>query len=138
MLKGFRDFILRGDVVHLAVAVVVGAAFNNIVTSLVKDVISPFIALVGGQRDFSALTLTVNHNKFMFGNFLNSIISFLVVASVIYFGVVTPMNRVMTKIKKGGKGDSTEKACPECLSMIPLKAKRCKFCTAKIPKKKPA
>jgi large conductance mechanosensitive channel len=136
MLKGFRDFILRGDVVHLAVAVVVGGAFNAVVQAIAKDLITPIIAAVGGQRDFSGFSFTINNSKFMVGNVINAIISFLIVASVVYFAVITPMNRIMTKIKKGEKGDSTERACPQCLSMIAIKAKRCKFCTARLPKTK--
>lgn len=130
MLKGFRDFILRGNVVDLAVAVVVGGAFNAIVTALVKDVVTPFIGALGGQHDFSSLTLTIHNNKILYGDFLNALISFLISAAVVYFFIVTPMNRIKTRLNKGEKVDPMEKTCPECLSQIPLKATRCKYCTA--------
>lgn len=134
MLKGFRDFILRGNVVDLAVAVIIGAAFNSIVTALVKDIITPFIGAFGGKPDFSKIYFAINGSKFMIGDFLNALISFIIMSAVIYFFVVTPMNHVMTKIKKGEKVDPTERTCPECLSMIPAKAKRCKYCTAVVKK----
>lgn len=130
MLKGFRDFILRGNVIDLAVAVVIGSAFGKIVDALVKDMITPFIGAFGGEPDFSKMSFTINNSKFMIGDFINALISFLIIAGVIYFFVITPMNHVMSRIKKGEKVDPTEKTCEECLSLIPLKAKRCKFCTA--------
>lgn len=130
MLKGFRDFILRGNVLDLAVAVVIGAAFGAIVNALVKDLITPLIAALGGNPDFSQLYFTINHSKFMAGDFMNALISFLIIAAVIYFLVVLPMNKIMARLKRGEKVDPTEKTCPECLSMIPLAATRCKFCTS--------
>ena len=130
MIKGFRDFILRGNVIDLAVAVVIGGAFGKIVDALVKDLITPFIGAFGGQPDFSAIKFSINGSNFMIGDFINALISFLIIAAVIYFFVVTPMNHMMARIKKNEKADPTEKACSECLSMIPLNAKRCKFCTA--------
>jgi large conductance mechanosensitive channel len=130
MLKGFKDFLLRGNVIDLAVAVVVGGAFNGIVSALVKDVITPLIGLLGVSPDFSNLVITVNHNKFMIGDFVNSVISFLIMASVIYFLVVTPMNKLVKRMKHDEKVDPTEKTCPECLSSIPFNARRCKYCTA--------
>ncbi|MCL4384489.1 large conductance mechanosensitive channel protein MscL [Patescibacteria group bacterium] len=134
MLKGFRDFIFRGNVVDLAVAVVIGAAFSNIVNSLVKDLITPLIAAIGGNRDFSNIYFTIHNSRFMVGDFLNSLISFLIVSSVIYFFIVMPMNKFVNLIRQGQNVDPAEKTCPECLSQIPAKAKRCKFCTA--PQKK--
>ena len=134
MLKGFRDFILRGNVVDLAVAVVIGSAFTAIVNAFVKDIITPLIAAIGGKPDFSRVYFTVNHSKFMVGDFLNSFISFLIIAGVVYFAVVMPMNKVMARLKRGEKADPADKQCPECLSMIPLKAKRCKYCTAAVSK----
>ena len=134
MLKGFRDFILRGNVLDLAVAVVIGGAFSSIVNALVKDIITPLIGAFGGKPDFSQLYFTVNGSKFMIGDFLNALTSFIIIAAVIYFFVVTPMNKLMERVKKGEKVDPTEKACPECLSLIPLKAHRCKFCTAVLKK----
>lgn len=130
MLKGFRDFILRGNVIDLAVAVVIGGAFGSIVTALVKDIITPLIGALGGQRDFSSFVFTINGSKFMIGDFLNALISFFIIAAVIYFLVVMPMNAVMKKMKRGENIDPTEKVCPQCLSSIPLKANRCKYCTS--------
>ena len=130
MLKGFRDFILRGNVIDLAVAVVIGGAFGSIVTALVKDIITPLIGVIGGQPDFSNIILVINGSKFMIGDFLNSLISFLIISAVIYFFVVLPMNTIMKKLKKAEKVDPTEKTCPECLSQVPLKANRCKYCTS--------
>lgn len=134
MLKGFRDFILRGNVLDLAVAVVIGGAFGKIVDALVKDLITPFIGVFGGQPDFSSLSFSINGSNFMIGDFLNSLISFLIIAAVIYFFVVTPMNRMMATIKKGQKNEPVEKPCPECLSLIPTEAKRCKYCTSIVKK----
>ena len=130
MLKGFRDFILRGNVIDLAVAVVVGAAFNSVVTALVKDLVTPLIAAIGGKRDFSNLYFSVNNSRFMYGDFINTVISFLINAAIIYFVIVLPMNKIMARIKSGEKVDPKDKTCPECLSQIPLKAKRCKYCTS--------
>jgi len=132
MLKGFRDFLLRGNVVDLAVAVVIGGAFGAIVNALVKDLITPLIGAIGGQPDFSNIVFTINKSDFLVGDFLNALISFLIIASVIYFLVVLPMNGIVKKLKSGEKFDPMEKTCPECLSLIPLKAKRCKFCTAEV------
>jgi large conductance mechanosensitive channel len=134
MLKGFRDFILRGNVLDLAVAVVIGAAFNSIVSSLVADLITPLIAAIGGKPNFSNLFFTIHKSKFMYGDFINALISFLIIAAVIYFLVVMPMNKIMERVKRGEKVDPTDKACPECLSLIPIKAKRCKYCTAVLKK----
>jgi large conductance mechanosensitive channel len=134
MLKGFRDFILRGNVIDLAVAVVIGGAFNTIVSALVKDLITPLIAAVGGSPDFSSIYFSVNKSRFMVGDFFNSLISFLIIAAVVYFLIVLPTNSLMARIKKGEKVDPATKTCPDCLSAIPLKAKRCKFCTSLQPK----
>lgn len=134
MFKGFRDFIMRGNVIDLAVAVVIGGAFSSIVNALVKDLITPFIGALGGKPDFSRIYFTVNNSKFMVGDFLNAVISFLIIAAVIYFFVVMPMNKLMERIKRGEKVDPTEHACPECLSLIPIQAKRCKYCTAILKK----
>lgn len=130
VLKGFRDFLVRGNVVDLAVGVVVGGAFNAIVTALVRDVITPVIGAIGGQHDFSSINFTLWGAKFMVGDFLNALISFVIIAAVIYFFVVLPMNKLVAQLKRGEKKDLSEKACPECLSLIPIKAKRCKFCTS--------
>ncbi len=130
MLQGFKNFIFKGNVVDMAVAVVVGVAFGNVVTALVKDLVTPLIGAFGGTPDFSALTFTINGSKFMIGEFLNALISFITISGVIYFAVVMPMSKIMEKMKSGKSMDPTDKTCPECLSMIPIKAKRCKFCTS--------
>jgi large conductance mechanosensitive channel len=130
MLKGFRDFILRGNVVDLAVAVVIGAAFGAIVTALVADIITPLIAAIVQKPDFSYLILTINGGKIKYGDFLNALISFLLIAGSIYFFVVLPVNTLLNKFKKPvPAAPPSTKACPECLSDIPLAAKRCSHCT---------
>jgi large conductance mechanosensitive channel len=126
MLKGFRDFILRGNVIDLAVAVIIGAAFTAIVTALVTDIITPLIAAVVGKPDFSYLVATVNGGKVQYGLFLNAVISFILMAGVVYFFLVVPINYLLAKFK--GPEAPTSKSCPECLSDIPVPAKRCKFC----------
>ncbi len=129
MFKGFRDFILRGNVVDLAVAVILGAAFNAIVTSLVGDVLNPLIAATIGKPDFSGVVLHVGGGVVKVGNFLNAAVSFLIVASVVYFAIVLPMNVVAVRMKKpDAPAAPTTKPCPECLSDIPLAAKRCAHC----------
>jgi large conductance mechanosensitive channel len=126
MLKGFRDFILRGNVLDLAVAVIIGAAFTSIVNSLVKDIINPLIAAIVGKPDFSALTLHVNGGIITYGNFLNAVIAFVLMAGVVYFFIVFPANALMARMK--GPAAVENKPCPQCLSEIPLAATRCKFC----------
>jgi large conductance mechanosensitive channel len=129
MLKGFGTFIMRGNVVDLAVAVVIGAAFGTIVTALVKDLITPLIAALVGKPDFSALVFTINNSKFAIGDFINALISFVLVAAAVYYFVVLPMGVVTARYKKPAEAPSAE-TCPECLSEIPLNARRCKFCTS--------
>jgi len=126
MLKGFRDFVLRGNVLDLAVAVIIGAAFSTIVASLTKDIINPLIAALVGKPDFSALVAHVNGGVVTYGNFINAVIAFLLLAFVIYFFLVLPANKLMARVK--GPEATTNKTCPECLSEIPLAAHRCKFC----------
>jgi large conductance mechanosensitive channel len=129
MLRGFRDFVLRGNVVDLAVAVILGAAFNAIVTSLVKDVLTQLIAAIVGKPDFSSLVLKVNGTPIMIGNFLNAAISFLIVAIVVYFAVILPLNALLARVKKCEPvAEPSTKPCPECLSDIPLTARRCAHC----------
>jgi large conductance mechanosensitive channel len=129
MLKGFRDFVLRGNVIDLAVAVIIGTAFGAIVTSFVKDVMTPLISAVVGKPNFESLVLEVNGGKVMYGNFLNAAIYFLIVAFVVYFGMVLPINTLMNKFKKPiPEAPPTTRPCPECLSDIPLAAKRCAHC----------
>jgi large conductance mechanosensitive channel len=129
MLKGFRDFILRGNVVDLAVAVILGAAFNAIVGSLVTDVLNPLIAATIGKPDFSGVILNIGSGHIKVGNFFNAVVSFLIVASVVYFAIVLPLNHLMARLKKPAPdAPSTMKTCTECLSEIPLAAKRCAHC----------
>jgi len=134
MLKGFRDFILRGNSVELAFAVIIGAAFNSLVNAIVKDLITPFIGIFGGTKDFSNIYFTIGSSKFMIGDLINALISFLIVAAVLYFLIITPMNTLMVKIRREERVDPKEKTCPECLSLIPTNAKRCKYCTAILEK----
>jgi large conductance mechanosensitive channel len=130
MLKGFRDFILRGNVVDLAVAVVIGAAFGAVVTALVADIITPFIAAIVQKPDFSSLILTINGGKIKYGDFLNALISFLLIAAAVYFFVVLPLNTLLNRFKKPvPAAPPATKTCPECLSDIPAAARRCSHCT---------
>jgi large conductance mechanosensitive channel len=129
MLKGFRDFILRGNVMDLAVAVILGTAFNSVVASLVSDVLNPLIAATIGKPDFSGVILHVGGGQIKIGNFLNATVSFLIVACVVYFAIVLPMNALLARIKKPeAVAEPTTKPCPECLSDIPLAARRCSHC----------
>lgn len=131
MFQGFRQFILKGNVVDLAVGIIIGASFSAVVSALVKDLITPFIAAIGGNPDFSSIYFTLNNSKFMIGDFANALIAFLINALVIYFFVVTPMNKFMSQVNKNKKPvDPSTKKCTECLSVIPLEAKRCAFCTS--------
>jgi large conductance mechanosensitive channel len=130
MLSGFGKFLMRGNVVDLAVAVVIGAAFGAIVTSLVKDLITPLIAAIFGKPDFSAIAFEINGSKFAIGDFVNACVSFLLVATAIYFFVVLPMNSITTRFKKPDDEPPALRECDECLSEVPAAAKRCKFCTA--------
>lgn len=132
MLKGFRDFILRGNVLDLAVAVVIGGAFGAIVTSLVKDIITPLIAAIVKKPDFSYLVLDINGGKITYGNFLNALFSFVLIAAAVYFLVVLPLNTLMARMKLTAAPPAT-KPCPECLSDIPLAAKRCSHCGQPVP-----
>jgi large conductance mechanosensitive channel len=132
MLNGFKKFILKGNAVDMAVGVVVGVAFSNVVTALVEDLITPLIGAFGGSPDFSGIFFTINHSKFMIGDFINSIFSFLTVSATIYFAVVLPTNKLMEKMNAKKTVTLTEKTCPECLSFIPVKAKKCKFCGSRV------
>ena len=133
MVKEFRDFVLRGNVIDLAVAVVIGAAFGSVVTALVEDFITPLIAAIGGQPDFSTLDFKINDSVFRYGHFLNALISFLIVAAVIFFFVVKPMNMLLARMQRPGAPEpENTKQCPECLSNIPLAARRCAFCTSDV------
>jgi len=135
MLKGFQQFMLRGNVVDLAVAVVIGGAFGGVVSSLVKDLLTPFIAALFGKPDFSAIAFEVNGSKFMVGSFINAVVSFLLIGSSVYFFIVAPMNALTERMRKGQPPpDPTTRQCPECLSEIPIAARRCKFCATALGK----
>lgn len=137
MLQGFKQFILKGNVVDLAVGIIIGASFSAVVNALVKDVITPFIGLIGGQPNFSGITFSIHNNKFLVGDFINMFLTFLINAVVIYFFIVLPMNKLVTSLqKKTTTEDPTTKKCPECLSVIPQNARRCGFCTSILVKKK--
>ena len=126
----FKAFLLRGNVVDLAVGVVIGAAFGTVVTSLVEDVITPLLAAIISVPDFSGMALTINGSAIMVGSFVNAIISFLLVATAIFFVVVKPMNAMIARARREPPADPTTKKCPECMSEIPLQAKRCAFCAS--------
>ena len=128
MLKEFKQFLLRGNVVDLAVGVVIGAAFGTVVAALVSDLLTPLIAAIAKVPDFSVLTFTINSSKFMLGHFINAVISFVLVAAAIFFFVIKPMNMLIAHSRKGAPADPITKKCPECLSEIPVKAKRCSHC----------
>jgi large conductance mechanosensitive channel len=131
MLRGFRDFVLRGNVLDLAVAVVIGGAFGTVVTAMVKDLLTPLIGAVVRQPDFSAFIVTINGSAFLIGDFLNAVIAFLLIAIAVYFFVVLPMNAVVARRRRGeGSADPTTKKCGECLSEVPVAARRCAFCTS--------
>jgi large conductance mechanosensitive channel len=129
-VSGFRKFILRGNVVDLAIAVVIGAAFGTVVQALVKDLITPLIGAFGGVPDFSTLAFTVNNSRLLIGDFINALLSFIVIAAVVYFFVVVPVNRLMARFLPEPPPPTPTRECPECLSKIPVKARRCAFCTA--------
>ena len=130
-MKGFKEFMLRGNVVELAVAVVIGAAFTAVVTAFVKDLVTPLIAAIVGAPDFSAIAVTINGSKLMIGDFLNALFAFLTVATAVYFFVVLPVNHLIARIRRGEvPPDPTTKKCPECLSEVAIAARRCAFCTS--------
>jgi large conductance mechanosensitive channel len=130
MLDGFKKFILRGNVVDMAVGVVIGAAFGGVVTALTKDLLTPLIAAIVGKPDFSYLGFSIRGTRFPVGDFINACVSFLLIASAIYFFVVTPVNALVARMNRGERPpDPTTKKCPECLSEIPIDARRCSHCT---------
>jgi large conductance mechanosensitive channel len=134
-MKGFKQFLMRGNVLDLAVAVVIGGAFGAVVTALVKDLVTPLIAAIVGQPDFSAIKFTVNGSQFLIGDFINAVVSFLLIGAAVYFFVVLPVNTLMAKMRRGeAPPDPTSKECPECLSSIPIAAKRCAFCASPVDK----
>jgi len=129
-MRGFKAFLLRGNVVELAVAVVIAVAFGLVVTAFVKDLVTPLVAALFGKPDFGALTFTINNSKFLYGDFINAVLAFLIVAAVIYFFVVVPYTALLARSRKEPPADPTTKKCPECLSEIPIDARRCAFCTS--------
>lgn len=129
MLQDFKNFILRGNVVELAVAVIIGAAFNGVVLSFVRDFLTPLIAMFGGKPDFNALQFTVRGTTFQYGDFINAIVSFLIIAVVVFVFVIEPMNRLKSTMDRNKTESPSTKKCPDCLSEIPLAAKRCPACT---------
>jgi large conductance mechanosensitive channel len=132
-MRGFKAFLLRGNVVDLAIAVVIGVAFAAVVTAFVKDLVTPLIAALGGKPDFASLYFTVNHAKFLYGDFIDAILAFIIIAAVIYFAVVVPINMLIERSRKEPPADPTTKKCTECLSEIPVGARRCAFCASPQP-----
>ena len=132
-MNGFKQFLLRGNVVDMAVGIVIGAAFGGVVTGFVKDLLTPLIAALVKAPDFSGMTFEINGSKFLYGEFLNAFISFLIIAAAVYFFVVMPMNALMARMKKEPPAaDPTTKKCPECLSEIPIAARRCSACASPV------
>ena len=130
MLKGFRQFLLRGNVVDLAIGVVIGAAFGAVVTAFVKDLLTPLIAAIAGKPDFSAFSFAVNGAKFAYGDFLNTMISFLLISAAVYFCVIVPVNKLVSRARREPPVDPATKKCSECLMEIPIDARRCAHCTS--------
>jgi len=131
-MKDFKEFLLRGNLVDMAVGVVIGLAFAAVITALVADLITPLIAAIGGKPDFAGLTFTVNGSHFLYGSFINALIAFVVIAAVVFFLVLKPVNRLMAARRTESPVAAETRPCPECLSEIPLAATRCAFCTAEV------
>jgi large conductance mechanosensitive channel len=130
MLKGFKQFVFRGNVLDLAVAVIIGGAFGAVVTALVKDLVTPLIAALFGKPDFSAIAFTINQSTFLIGEFINAVVAFFLIAASVYFLIVAPVNKITERLSRGqAPPDPTRKSCPECLSEVPIAARRCAFCT---------
>ncbi len=132
-MRGFKTFLLRGNVVDLAIGVVIGVAFGTVITAFVKDLVTPLIAAFGGQPNFSTLYFTINNSRFLYGDFINALLAFVIVAAVIYFFVVMPYTALVARSRKEPPADPTTKKCPECLSEIPIDAHRCAFCAVPQP-----
>jgi large conductance mechanosensitive channel len=133
-MKGFKEFLLRGNVLDLAVAVVIGGAFGRVVEALVKDLLTPFIGAIVRAPDFSRVAFTINGSAFLIGDFINAAISFLLVALAVYVFIVVPMNALLARQRRGeAPPDPTSKKCPECLNDVPIAARRCGFCTSPLP-----
>jgi large conductance mechanosensitive channel len=137
-MSGFKKFLLRGNVVELAVAVVIGTAFTAVVQALVKSLITPLIGAFGGVPDFSGLFFTVNNSKFAIGDFINALLSFVIIAAVVYFFIVLPIEKLIERVRPAEPAPTPTRECPECLSKIPRAARRCAFCTAEVSAVSPA
>jgi large conductance mechanosensitive channel len=131
-MKDFKEFLLRGNLVDVAVGIVIGVAFAALVTALVSDLITPLIAAIGGNTDFSGLSFTIHKSHFLYGAFINALIAFLVIAAVIFFLVVRPVNALLARRKTEPPVDEQTRQCPQCLSEVPVLARRCAFCTSEI------
>lgn len=129
-MQGFKQFLLRGNVVDMAVGIVIGAAFGAVVSSFVKDLLTPLIAAIVRKPDFSRIAFELNGSKFLIGDFANAVVSFLLIAAAVYYAVVLPVNALVSRARKQPPPDPTTKKCPECASEIPIQAKRCAFCTS--------
>ena len=136
-MKDFKQFLLRGNLVDMAVGIVIGVAFAAVVTALVGDLITPLIAAIGGKPDFGELAFRINGSRFAYGDFINALISFVIIAAVLFFFVIKPVNVLMARLRTEPPVDETVRACPECLSDIPVKARRCAFCTAQVTPQAP-
>ena len=132
IVSEFKDFVLRGNVVDLAIAVVIGAAFGAVVTALVKDLLTPIVAAIFGKPDFSRFLFTINHSQFRYGDFVDAVIAFLSIAAAVFFVIVKPVNVLTERRKRAPEPDSDDRPCPECLSQIPKAAHRCSFCTSQV------
>jgi large conductance mechanosensitive channel len=130
-VKGFRQFLFRGNLIDLAVAVVIGLAFNAVIQALIADIITPLIAAIGGKPNFATLSFTINKSHFLYGSFINAVLAFVIIAAVIYYLVIAPSTRITAIATR--KKDATERDCPECLQSIPVNATRCMYCTAQVP-----
>jgi large conductance mechanosensitive channel len=133
VLNDFKRFLLRGNVIDLAIAVVIGLAFGAVITAFVEDLLTPLIAAIGGNPDFSALTFTVNGSTFRYGAFINAVITFVIIAAAVFFLVIVPLNKLIARSRKEPSPDPTTRKCPECLSEIPIAATRCSACTVEVP-----
>ena len=131
-MKDFKEFLLRGNLVDLAVAVVIGLAFAAVISALVADLITPLIAAIGGKPDFGNLSFTINGSHFLYGHFINALITFVVIAAVVFYLVIKPVNALMARRRTEPPVAEETRPCPECLSEIPLAARRCAFCTAEV------
>jgi large conductance mechanosensitive channel len=131
-MKDFKEFLLRGNLVDMAVGIVIGLAFAAVITAFVADLITPLIAAIGGKPNFATLSFTINHSHFLYGSFINAMLTFLIIAAVIFFFVVKPVNALMRRRRTEAPVDEEVRQCPECLSEIPLAARRCAFCTAQL------